>query len=214
MFTPSAFREKDTARLHEILATHPFATLLVPQASDQSPLVSHIPLLHDPASNELQGHVAKVNPIGRVTEPVRALAIFHGPNAYVSPSWYETKGTTHKVVPTWNYIAVHVHGTMHVVKDPAWIVANVSNLTDKMERTMETPWKVTDAPPEYINLLSKSIVGIRFEIESIESQFKLSQNKQAGDFFGVIQGMRATEGIAGEPDVAAWMERVQDEIRK
>ncbi|KDO17628.1 hypothetical protein SPRG_16965 [Saprolegnia parasitica CBS 223.65] len=180
MYTPSAFREVGTARVHEILARYPFATLLVPQADGESPLVSHIPLLH--ADNELHGHVAKVNAIARLEGSVRALAIFHGPNAYVSPSWYETKQATGKAVPTWNYIAVHVHGSLRVEKDRDWILQNVSALSDTHEAAMEAPWRVDDAPTAYIDTLLRSIVGLRLSIDSIESQFKLSQNKQAGDF--------------------------------
>ncbi|OQR89244.1 hypothetical protein ACHHYP_06394 [Achlya hypogyna] len=211
MYTPSAFREIGTERIHEVLAKHPFATLVLPRGIDESPFVSHIPLLHDTASNELRGHVAKVNAIGRLEGNTSALAIFHGPNAYVSPSWYETKRVSGKVVPTWNYVVVHVHGKLTIVHDPNWILDNVSQLSDAHEKGMATPWAVTDAPDEYITQLRRSIVGIKLTISSMEAQFKLSQNKHSGDFFGVLNGMRSTPGGDG---IADWMVRVQDEIRK
>ncbi|EQC26750.1 hypothetical protein SDRG_15400 [Saprolegnia diclina VS20] len=212
MYTPSAFREVGTDRVHEILSRYPLATLVVPQAAGESPLVSHIPLLH--VGNELHGHVPKVNAIARLEGSVRALAIFQGPNAYVSPSWYETKQATGKAVPTWNYIAVHVHASLRIERDRDWVLRNVSALSDTHEAKMEAPWRVDEAPTAYVDKLLRSIVGLRLSIESVESQFKLSQNKEAGDFFGVVDGLRSTPDHAGGNDVAAWMERVQDEIRK
>ncbi|OQR88921.1 transcriptional regulator [Thraustotheca clavata] len=214
MYTPSAFREDNMERIHEIITSHPFATLIVPQLDNKPPLISHVPLLHDKEANALHGHVAKVNAIGKIDGLLKAVAIFHGPNAYVSPSWYETKKLNGKVVPTWNYISVHVHGELSIIKEREWIIENVSSLSGIHERDMEHPWKTTDAPKEYIDLLAKSIVGIQVKIDSIESQFKLSQNKKAGDFFGVMNGMHSTPKHDGGKEIAAWMERVQDEIQK
>ncbi|OQR82835.1 FMN-binding domain-containing protein [Achlya hypogyna] len=217
-YTPSAFREMNLERLHEIMATHSFATLIVTQ--DNVPYISHVPLLLDAKTNCLRGHLARVNPIAKLdlTQPHHAVAIFHGPNAYVSPSWYASKQTTHKVVPTWNYISVHAIGTLTTTSDSYWIQANVAALSDVHEAALGKSWKITDAPANYIALLARAIVGIELHIDSIEGKFKLGQDKKGGDVTGVIEGLReaatsgATPNVSGSTEIADWMARIQNDL--
>ncbi|OQS07123.1 FMN-binding negative transcriptional regulator [Thraustotheca clavata] len=214
-YIPSAYREVDEARLHDIIKTHSFATLIV--THNNVPHISHVPLLFDKDSNTLRGHLARVNPIAKLdrNQVHNAVAIFHGPNAYITPSWYESKKTTTKVVPTWNYIVVHVQGKLRIETNPEWIYSNVSSLSDTHEEAIGGHWKLTDAPESYVKLMTKAIVGIELNIESILGNFKLSQEKKSDDFAGVLSGLKdavksdSTPNPSGSQGIAEWMERTQ-----
>jgi transcriptional regulator len=143
----------------------------------------------------LLGHIAIANDQWKTALPgAQALAIVHGPQAYVSPSWYESKARHGRVVPTWNYEAVHLTGTVAFHQDPEWLRAFVTRLTRLHEGGREHPWAVTDAPPEYIDGQLRAIVGVELTITAVEAKKKLSQNRSELDREGVVVGLR------GEPD--------------
>lgn len=143
----------------------------------------------------LLGHLALANPQWQTAKPgALALAIVHGPQAYISPSWYESKARHGRVVPTWNYQAVHLTGPLTVHQDPEWLRSLVSRLTRRHEARSPRPWAVTDAPPEYVNGQLKAIVGVELTITAVEAKDKLSQNRSRLDQAGVVAGLRGQAG--------------------
>jgi transcriptional regulator len=143
----------------------------------------------------LLGHLAVANPQWQTAQPgALALAIVHGPQAYISPSWYESKARHGRVVPTWNYQAVHLTGGLTFHQDPEWLRALVSRLTRRHEERNPRPWAVTDAPPEYVDGQLKAIVGVELTITAIAAKDKLSQNRSALDQAGVVAGLRGQAG--------------------
>jgi transcriptional regulator len=197
MYVPEAFRETDPDVVRALITEHPLATLAT-HAADGTLTADHIPFLLDPsrgAHGTLVGHVARANPLWRTPGP--ALAIFAGPDAYVSPNWYPSKHEHGSVVPTWNYAVVHAHGTLRAIDDPSPLLGIVGALTRRHEateaqRSGAEPWRVEDAPPDYIARMLKAIVGIELEIERIDAKSKLSQNRPAADRAGVVAGLRAS----------------------
>ncbi|MGH7006456.1 MAG: FMN-binding negative transcriptional regulator, partial [Alphaproteobacteria bacterium] len=151
--------------------------------------------LWDPAPaphGTLVGHIARPNPQGRgARDDVDALAIFHGPQAYISPNWYPTKREHGKVVPTWNYVTVHAYGPLRIIDDADWLRRLVTRLTDLHESTSAVPWKVTDAPDAFIDQMLKGIVGIEIPLRRLDGKWKLSQNRAAPDQAGTIAGLEA-----------------------
>jgi transcriptional regulator len=146
----------------------------------------------------LRGHVARANPVWQqalAAEPV--LAIFTGPQHYVTPSWYPSKQRHGKVVPTWNYSAVHAEGRIRFVEDPQWLRPLVAALTAAHEQRREAPWALDDAPADYVDAMLRGIVGFEIEVSALTGKFKASQNREAGDREGVARGL-AAEG-AGDP---------------
>jgi transcriptional regulator len=212
MYRPAAFDVED---LDEMLNMVDQAALghLVTTGPDGFASTS-LPFLVDreagPSGN-LRGHVARANPHWRTIDGGATLVIFPLPDAYVSPSWYPSKADHGKVVPTWNYELVHVHGTVRVHDDPEWVRALVTDLTDRHESARSGPpvaWRVTDAPADYIDGQLRAIVGIEVEISSIEAKRKLSQNRPEGDRTGV-EGALAGSDRNGDHDVAAAMRRLR-----
>jgi transcriptional regulator len=163
----------------------------------------------DAGYGRLLGHIALANPQWQTAQPgALALAIVHGPQAYVSPSWYESKARHGRVVPTWNYQAVHLTGSLTVHRDPRWLRALVSRLTHRHEAPNPRPWAVTDPPPEYVDGQLKAIVGVELTITAVEAVDKLSQNRSALDQAGVIAGLRGQPG----PGAAAIAERMAENL--
>jgi transcriptional regulator len=154
---------------------------------------SHVPMLLDPEPapfGTLHGHIARSNPQWqRAPAEGDALAIFLGPDAYISPSWYVTKRETGKVVPTWNYVAIHVYGPLRFFDDADRLLAHVTRLTERHEAGRATPWAVTDAPEDYIGEQLKRIVGFEMPITRLEGKWKMSQNRPARDRVGVVEGL-------------------------
>jgi transcriptional regulator len=149
----------------------------------------------DVGYGRLLGHIAIANDQWKTAAPgVEALAIVRGPQAYISPSWYEAKARHGRVVPTWNYEAVHLTGTISFHQDPEWLRAFVTRLTNLHEGSREHPWAVTDAPPEYIDGQLRAIVGVELIVTSIEAKQKLSQNRSDLDRGGVVAGLRGEPG--------------------
>ena len=154
---------------------------------------SILPMLFDPQDGEhgtLRGHLARPNPQWRDFDPaVEALAILDGPDAYVTPAWYEEKRLTGKVVPTWNYVTVQAHGSLTLRHDPEWLVAHVRRLVERHEASRDEPWSVDDAPAGYVETQARAIVGLELRISRLAAKRKLSQNRSAADFDGVIDGL-------------------------
>ena len=169
---------------------------LVTVAQDGTPDATFMPVLM--RDGELIGHVARANPHWkRIVDGSPALAVVTGPDAYVSPSLYATKAEHGRVVPTWNYSAVHLRGAVHVHDDPDWLRDVVTALTDHFEATRDRPWAVTDAPERYVAGQLRAIVGVSLDVESVEGKVKLSQNRSAEDRAGVAAGLAAD---GREPD--------------
>jgi transcriptional regulator len=201
MYAPSHFEETDTERLEAFVARHPLGTLF--RGGPDGPSADHLPFLLDGAGTprrRLRAHCARANPLWReAPQSPECLVVFHGPSAYVSPSWYPSKAQTAKVVPTYNYSVVHVRGTLRVIDDPAWLLRMVQDLTHRFESTRDAPWHVSDAPAEYIDAMARAIVGIEIDVAELRGKFKLSQNRTPEDRQGVIDGM-ARELGAREPN--------------
>jgi transcriptional regulator len=194
MYTPSYFKDEDIASLHRQIDGTRLATLVT---FDESGLqASHVPLLLNPnegPNGTLYGHLAKANPQWKTLGAREALVIFQGPDAYISPSFYAAKAEHGKVVPTWNYLAVHVYGRAQVFTDPQRLLRVVSDLTDKHEARRPAPWAVSDAPDDYIQKMLNGIVGFAIPIERLEGKRKLNQNRSAEDITGVSKGLAASK---------------------
>ena len=198
------FHVSDAATLHALVQAQPLATLVVPQGGELH--VNHIPLFIDPTRGPhgtLVGHVARANGLWPLL-PQQAVAVFHGPQAYVSPNWYPSKAIDGKQVPTWNYTAVHAHGRLSAFDDPERLRALLHTLTEQHEAHRPEPWRLDDAPPDYIAKMLRAIVGVEFAVERWEGLRKLSQNRTEPDHAGVVQGLMA-EGTPAAQDVAALM---------
>lgn len=194
MYTPPAFRLEDLADIHDAMRQARSATLVT--ATTDGLLGTPLPMLIDPREGPygtLYAHLARANPQWRQTPTVEALAIFNGPEAYISPSWYATKQETHKVVPTWNYVAVHAYGPAEFFEDPERLHGVITRLTDLHEGPRTQPWAVSDAPTDFVASQLKGIVGLRMPITRLEGKRKMSQNRNAADRAGVIRGLSASD---------------------
>jgi transcriptional regulator len=203
MYVSPVFKQEDLPVLHEAIRQSGLATLVTLGADGME--ASHVPMLLDPEPapfGTLHGHVARSNPQWqRATADGHALAIFLGPDAYISPSWYPTKQETGKVVPTWNYVAIHVYGPVRFFDDPNRLLAHVTRLTERQEARRQAPWAVNDAPEDYIRGQLSRIIGFEIPIARIEGKWKMSQNRPAQDRVGVVEGL-VREGGPAEAVVA------------
>lgn len=190
MYIPNSFAERDLPALWAYIDAHPLATLVTHSDADGL-FATHLPMLLDRGagpSGTLLGHVAKANRHARMGS-IEAMVIFTGPDAYITPEWYATKRETGRVVPTWNYAAVHAYGTLFLHDDPAWLRPHLKALTKRHESGRGSAWKVSDAPADYVEQQMKAIVGIEIRIERVEGKWKMSQNRSAADVEGVIRGL-------------------------
>lgn len=193
MYVPPAFRETDRTVIHETMRAAGLASLVTSTASGL--LCTPLPLLLDAEEGEmgtLYGHVAKANPQWKEPPSGDAMAIFMGPDAYVTPSWYESKGRDGKVVPTWNYVAIHAYGPVEFFEDPGRLLELVTRLTERHETARPEPWAVTDAPPDFIQAQLRGIVGVRLPIARIDAKRKMSQNRNPEDRAGVKAALAAS----------------------
>jgi len=217
MYIPSHFDESRPEVLRALVNAHPLATLvtLTPDGLN----ANHIPLrLHadDGPHGILRGHVARANPIWKDFDPrVAALAIFQGPDSYITPGWYATKQETGKVVPTWNCAVVHVYGPLRVIDDPNWLRPHLEALTATHEADQIEPWHVSDAPGDYTGKLMQGIVGIELSIARMTGKWKVSQNQPASNQAGVVAGLREreTEGSARLTELVAERRKTEDSTR-
>ena len=203
MYLPAHFKEDRTPVLHELIRAHPFATLVTLDATGL--VANHLPMEIDATAGPLgtlRGHVARGNPIWKSPRlDVEALAVFHGPQHYITPSYYATKPATGKVVPTWNYATVHAYGTLRVIDNAAWLRSFVEQLTDRHEAehtraTGDAPWHVGDAPESFLEKQLAAIVGLELPIARIEGKWKVSQNRPAEDRAGVVAGLGRSDDAA------------------
>jgi transcriptional regulator len=187
------------------LASHGPATLVT--NGPHGLRASILPMLFDPEEGEhgiLRGHLARPNPQWRdISADAEALVIFDGPDAYITPSWYEEKRLTGKVVPTWNYTTVLVHGTITLHPEPEWLIPHVRRLVERQEAHRAEPWSIDDTPEGYVETMVRAIVGLDLRITRLEAKKKLSQNRSAGDIEGVIAGLG--QGTSREQAAAADM---------
>ncbi len=207
MYIASHFEEKRIDALHRLMQEHAFGVLVTLGTNGVE--ANHLPFELDPNAGEfgtLRAHVARKNPVWRTfSAAVDALVIFEGPSAYVSPSWYTAKKIAGKVVPTFNYMVAHAYGAMRVIDDPTWLREHVTRLSDKYEQGQSEPWKVSDAPDDYIQKMLAATVGIEIPVARIMGQWKLSQNRSIEDRNGVAINLRAI----GSTDATAMATRVE-----
>lgn len=193
MYIPAAFKEERPERMVELMRAHPLATLVT--MGSEGLVASHLPMLYEAAQDGagvLHGHLAKGNPQWKdLREGVEALAIFHGPEVYISPSWYVTKQETGRVVPTWNYATVHVYGTLEVYTDAERLRGHLAALTASQEGRYEKPWAVDDAPAEYVDGMQRAVVGVTLRIRRMEGKWKMSQNRPVADREAVVAALTA-----------------------
>ncbi|MBN8922773.1 MAG: transcriptional regulator [Rhodanobacter sp. 68-29] len=199
MYIPKHFAETRVEVLHGLIRDCPFATLVANGPDGLT--ANHLPF--ELVGDALHGHVARGNELVRL-DGAEVLAIFQGPDGYISPNWYPTKQETHREVPTWDYAVVHVHGRLKTIQDTAWLRSLLERLTDHHEATEPQPWRITDAPAEHIEKSLRAIVGIEIAIERIEGKFKLNQNHPERNRLGTIAGLRRRDGD-GDAELAALM---------
>ena len=203
MYNPPHFAESRPEELHRILQAHPLGMLCThgPEGLD----ANHLPFLFDAEAGPLgtlRGHVARANPLWHTqAEGSEVLVVFRGAEGYISPSWYPSKHETHRAVPTWNYEVLHAHGTLHIHDDEKFVRGVVARLTRTHEAREAAPWKMGDAPPDFLGQLLAAIVGIEVRITRLEGKRKLSQNRSAADMHGAIDALRERQ----HPDLAQAM---------
>lgn len=203
MYTPPAFRNDNPDSLRATMRAARLASFVT--ATADGVLATPLPLFLDESEGEhgvIYGHLAKANPQCRVPPLGDGLAIFMGPDAYVSPAWYAAKQETGKVVPTWNYVAVHAYGPVEFFDDAGRLLEAVRRVTDLHEGERASPWAVSDAPPDFVQAQLRGIVGLRMPITRLEGKRKMSQNRNAADRAGVAAGLAASER-ASDREVAA-----------
>lgn len=190
MYTPDAFAVTDDALIAAMLWRSPFGCLVT--SGPEGLFATHLPFLYDPQTSTLAGHIARANPHSSLSSAVEALVIFQGPNAYITPSSYPSKSEHGRVVPTWNYEAVHAYGHLSWHTEREWLLGNVTALTQHFEAAQPMPWSVHDAPAEHIERLIAGVIGVELRIGRIEAKRKLSQNRPEADREGVITALVAS----------------------
>lgn len=191
MYAPSAYRVDDANRLNALIDAFPFATLI--RNAEAGPVIAYLPLARrrDASGGDvLIGHLAKANPFWQAGDGADVVALFSGPDGYISPSHYPSKMAHGKVVPTWNYVRVEARGKLSIETSPGQMRHYMDLPTSMMERRREAPWSASDAPADFINNLVNAIVGIRIDITSVEGSWKLDQRKAPADREGAIAGLR------------------------
>lgn len=197
MYLPAAFAEDRLDVQHGLMRTHPLGTLIL--AGEDGPSADLIPFLLYADEGEhglgvLRAHVARANPLWRALQASpRCLVLFQGPQAYISPGWYASKRSTHKVVPTWNYATVQARGAATVIDDAVWLRRQLDDLTAAQEGGLPEPWRPADAPADFLAATMRGIVGIEIPIASLSGKWKVSQNRAVEDQRGVVEGLRSRE---------------------
>jgi transcriptional regulator len=194
MYNPAHFREERVEVLHQLIQQHRLATLVTLGADGL--IANHMPLVLEPAPaplGTLRGHLSRANSQWRDSLPgVSALAIFQGPQAYITPSWYPTREETGRVVPTWNYVVVHAYGPLRTFEDRCLLEQHLRTLTTLQEAALPHPWSVDDAPIDFFQSQLTAIIGIEIPLSRLEGKWKVSQNRSATDRAGVVSGLHAS----------------------
>lgn len=195
MYLPAHFNETRPEVMHALMRAHPLCALVT--QGDSGLVANHVPIqtLDDPKPlGCIRGHIARANPLWRdYRAETQALAIFQGPQVYISPSFYPSKAETGEVVPTWNYAVVHASGTLRFIQDAGWLRDFVAGLTATHEAARSMPWKIDDAPAPYIDKMLSLIVGFEFSIATLSGKWKVSQNRSQADKEGVLRHLRDAE---------------------
>lgn len=198
MYIPSHFEETRPDVLHALMRAHPLATVVT--LSSSGLVANHLPLhlsIEPDGAAVLRGHVARANPVWHAFESVHeTLAVFQGAGHYITPGWYPAKHEHGRAVPTWNYVAVHAHGALRAIDDPAWLRRTLAQLTAAHEGARAQPWRIDDAPADYIERMLRAVVGIELRITRLEGKWKLNQNQPAENRQGVVAGLREEDSDA------------------
>jgi len=191
VYIPKANEETRLPVLHDFLRAHPFATLVT--MGNAGMIATHLPLVLEDDGSEfglLKGHISRANTQWKdINTSIDALAIFAGDHHYITPNWYPSKHRDGKQVPTWNYVVTHCYGPLKFIEDPQWLLAHLETLTTIHEASSPIPWKIADAPPEFIKALLNGIIGLELPVRKIEGKWKLSQNRSQQDRQGVVEGL-------------------------
>ena len=206
MYIPSHFVEQRLDVLHQLMHDHPLGTLvtLTPDGLD----ACHIPFEIAPASADaphgtLRAHIARNNPLWRnASAALDALVVFQGPQAYITPSWYQEKAVSGKVVPTYDYATVHAYGPLRIIDDAAWLHALLERLSRRHEASRAQPWQLADAPPDHIEKMLAAIIGIEIPLSRVIGSWKASQNRSQADRSTIAAGLRAAGAAAMADQVA------------
>ncbi len=192
MYQPTAFAETRPEELQRLLQAHPLGALVC--QTDAGLDANHLPFEYAPDAGpcgSLRAHIARANPLLRSAQAgADVLVIFRGLDGYVSPNWYPSKQETHRQVPTWNYEVVHAHGRLRLVDDEKFLRGLLARLTRQHEAAEPRPWRMGDAPPDYLAQMLSMVVGIEVQVQRLEGKRKLSQNKAPADIAGVVQALR------------------------
>lgn len=200
MYLPEHFAETRLEELHRIIRQHPLGMLVTHTASGLD--ANHLPFELDPDGGPhgtLRGHIARANPLWKeIADGATVLVVFRGAQGYVSPNWYPSKHETHRSVPTWNYEVVHAHGRIRLIDEVGFVAGVVARLTQLHEAAEPRPWRMADAPRDYIEQMLSMVVGVQIELTSLSGKRKLSQNRDARDFDGVVRALqeRGQDGLA------------------
>ena len=201
MYLPQHHEESDRATLHALMRERPLGTWITTQSGGEL-LINHVPFLFAAERGELgtlTGHVARANPAWQsFSRTIESVVVFHGPQAYVTPSWYPSKRSHGKAVPTWNYAVVHARGMPRVIDDHGWLLEHLRQLTETHEARQADPWTMADAPADFIGRLLESIVGIEIPIARLTGKWKISQNRPRPDQLGVIEGLAAQDDVESQ----------------
>lgn len=215
MYTPKSFAVSDQGLVDRFIRSHPLSTICVWDGNGLS--ADHVPLrLQSPLSlsgnhphASLDGHIARANPLfHKAADGIDCLAIFQSGGGYISPNHYATKRTHGRVVPTWNYQAVHCYGRLSIINDPQWIATLVNDLTADYEQSQPIPWMVSDAPKDYMDAMLQAIVGISIRVDRIEAKFKMSQNQPQENIDSLINAL-----AQGNDDAQRLGEAIRDANR-
>lgn len=210
MYLPKHFEEQRIEVLHALIEAYPLATLIT--HNDYGLNANHIPLQlkTTPGPGLLQGHIARANPVlADLDKPVERLAVFQGPQMYISPSWYATKQQTGKVVPTWNYCAVHVYGQIRLIDDRNWLHEHLTEFTRDKESGLPEPWSLADAPTDFIDRIIQHIIGFEMTITRLQGKWKVSQNQPPENRKSIIEGL-SHSGFAEAQTMAKIIENYQN----
>lgn len=195
MYIPKHHEETRIDVLDRLMQSQPLASLVTMGSSGL--LASHLPMVLHRSSDQqavLRGHLSRANSQWKeFSLEIQALAIFSGPQHYITPGWYPEKAETGKVVPTWNYAVVHAYGPLRLIEDPQWLLTHLHSLTDTHESSQATPWSVSDAPEDFIAALLRGIVGVELSIERLEGKWKVSQNQTERTRTSVVEGLEALD---------------------
>jgi len=195
MFMPKVFVEDDLRKSLDLVESHSLGTLVVSSAGEYD--VNHLPFVVDSKDSEnirLRAHLPKVNPLcSLVNGAKKCVVVFKGADGYITPSWYATKKAHGKVVPTWNYSVVHMHGIMQLIDDPDWIYSQLTDLTNINEKARDESWKVTDAPARFIESQVKALIGLEIVVHRVEGKIKASQNQPAENKETIIAALKSEQ---------------------